>query len=324
MPVSQVRSGSTRGPLLVKRHSPIETFLVAAVLSSAAAMVQPASAETYDVEMPPGTNYEHARFRLWLPHDVETLRAALVLVPGSNGDGRDQVETPFWQELAARHQLALVGVYLTDKRHEDMFIEHYIEVSEGSGQAFLDALTRLGEMSDHSELANAPLLLWGMSAGGEFNYELALWKPERVVGFVVNKGGIYYSALASKEARQVPGLFFIGENDLAFRNDIIRGIVSINRRARALWALVEEPNVAHEVARSREMAALFYEELIALRLPATPTLRALKLSDGFVCDPSSNRCTEAANAPERRYPTAWLPTENLANAWRAVTTGAPF
>ena len=311
----------------MKKRSFIEPFLVAAALSSAAAMVQPARAETYDVEMPSGTNYDHASFRLWLPEDVEMARAVLVLVPGSNGDGRDQVETPFWQQLAARHQLALIGVYFTDKQHEDMFIEHYIEVSKGSGQTFLDAVTRLGEMAGHSELANAPLLLWGMSAGGEFNYELALWKPERVMGFVVNKGGIYYSSLASKEARQVPGLFFIGENDLAFRNDIIRGIYSINRRARALWALMEEPDVAHEVACSRAMAALFYEELIALRLPdasGSPTLRALKLSDGFVCDPSSNRCTEAADVPERRYPTAWLPTENLANAWRAVTTGAPF
>ena len=81
--------------------------------------------------------------------------------------------------------------------------------------------------------------------------------------------------------------------------------------------------VAHEVARSRQMAALFYEELIALRRPATPALHALKLSDGFVCDPTANRCAAAADAPER-YPTAWLPTERLANAGRAVTTGTPF
>ena len=312
----------------MKRHSLIEAFLIAAALSLSlnlsGAIVQPASAATHDVEMPPGKNFHRAAFRLWLPEDVDTLRAVLVLVPGSNGDGRDQVETRLWQQLAARHGLGLVGVYLTDKQHADMFIERYIEVSEGSGQALVDALTRLGEMAGHPELTSAPLLLWGMSAGGEFNYEFALWKPGRVIGFVVNKGGIYYSALASEEARGVPGLFFIGENDLVFRNDIILGIYSINRRARALWALVEEPDVAHEVARSREMAALFYEELIALRLPATPALRVLKLSDGFICDPTSNRCAAATDTPERRYPTAWLPTERLARAWRAVTMGTPF
>jgi dienelactone hydrolase len=166
-----------------------------------------------------------------------------------------------------------------------------------------------------------------MSAGGEFNYEMALWKPERVIGFVVNKGGIYYSALASNQARQVPGLFFIGEDDLAFRNDIIRGIYSINRRARALWALVVEPGVAHTVARSREMAVMFYEDLLELRLPAKTggtALQALKLGDGFFCDEASNQCVAAAEAPEQTTPTAWLPTEKLARAWKAVTTGAPF
>ncbi len=286
----------------------------------------PAFAETHEVEMPPGANYDRAAFRIWLPDDVETVRAILVLVPGSNGDGRDQVETPLWQEFATRHHLALVGVQLTDKPHEHMFIEHYIDVSGGSGQAFLDALTRFGEMARHSEIASAPFLLWGMSAGGEFNYEMALWKPERVIGFVVNKGGIYYSALASTQARDVPGLFFVGEDDLAFRNDIIRGIYSINRRARSLWALVVEPGVAHEVARSQEMAVMFYEDLLALRLAERneTVLRALKLGDGFFCDPASNQCKPAHDAPEQRTPTAWLPTEKLADAWRAVTTGEPF
>jgi pimeloyl-ACP methyl ester carboxylesterase len=33
-----------------------------------------------------------------------------------------------------------------------------------------------------------------MSAGGQFNYEFAAWKPDRVAAFVVNKGGIYYTA----------------------------------------------------------------------------------------------------------------------------------
>jgi dienelactone hydrolase len=290
-------------------------------------LARPAHAETHDIEMPSGANYERASFRLWLPEDVESVRAILVLVPGSNGDGRDQVETPLWQELATRHQLALLGVQLTDKQHEHMFIEHYVNVSEGSGQAFLDALARLGTMAGHPEVASAPFLLWGMSAGGEFNYEMALWKPERVIGFVVNKGGIYYSALASKQARQVPGLFFIGEDDLAFRNDIIRGIYSINRRARALWALVVEPGVAHTVARSREMAVMFYEDLLELRLPAKTggtALQALKLGDGFFCDEASNQCVAAAEAPEQTTPTAWLPTEKLARAWKAVTTGAPF
>ena len=78
--------------------------------------------------------------------------------------------------------------------------------------------------------------MWGRSAGGQFNYEFVAWKPERVLAFVVNKGGIYYSALLPKAAREVPGMLFIGGKDLAFRNNTIAGLFAVNRRGGALWA----------------------------------------------------------------------------------------
>lgn len=55
------------------------------------------------------------------------------------------------------------------------------------------------------------------------NYELVAWKPERVVAFVVNKGNIYYTALAPKAARSVPGILFTGGKDLEFRTNTITG-----------------------------------------------------------------------------------------------------
>ncbi len=132
----------------------------------------------------------------------------------------------------------------TDKPHDQGFIEDYVNVSQGSGQALLDALTAFATRARHPELATAPFLLWGMSAGGQFNYEFVCWKPERVVAFVVNKGGIYYTALAPRAARQVPGMLFIGGKDLEFRTNTITGLFAVNRRGGALWALAEEPSAA--------------------------------------------------------------------------------
>ena len=111
--------------------------------------------------------------------------------------------------------------------------------------AFLDALGAFADKSHHPEIATAPLLLWGMSAGGEFNYEFVAWKPERVVAFVVNKGGIYYTALAPKAARDVPGVLFVGGKDLESRTSTITGlfagdsVVAIDRRpaTREIYAL---------------------------------------------------------------------------------------
>src|SRR4051812_28366347 len=177
----------------------------------AAALAQSAAGATIDLTIPPGANFDKAEFRLWYPPSTQTVQAALVLVPGSNGDGRPMAAEPFWQEFAARQHLAIVACRFTDKPHDQSFIEDYVNVSRGSGQALVDALSALAGASGHAELAAAPLLLWGMSAGGQFNYEFVVWKPERVIAFVVNKGGIYYTALAPRAAREVPGLLFVGD-----------------------------------------------------------------------------------------------------------------
>ena len=138
--------------------------------------------------------------------------------------------------------------------------------------------------SKHPELATAPFLLWGMSAGGEFNYEFVCWKPERVVAFVVNKGNIYYTALAPKAARSVPGILFTGGKDLEFRTSTITGLFAVNRRGGALWALAEEPSAAHVVGRSRDVALVLFEDALALRLGDGSALKPLAEKSGFLGD----------------------------------------
>jgi dienelactone hydrolase len=223
---------------------------------------------TLDEAALPGNNYDKAEFRLWYADDAGPLQGVVILVPGSNGDGRAMAEDPGWQAFAVRHRLALMGCRFTDKPHVQSFIEQYIDVTKGTGQALLDALATFARRSQHSELAGAPLLLWGMSASGEFNYEFVAWKPERVIAFVVNKGGIYYSALLSQAARNVPGVLFVGGKDVEFRTNAIVGLFAVNRRSGALWALAEEPSAAHIVGRSLEMATMFFEADPRVRQPS--------------------------------------------------------
>ena len=279
--------------------------------------------------VPPGNNYDKAAFKLWVPHEVAPIEAVVVLMPGSNGDGRPMVDDAFWRDFAVRHRLALLGCQITDKPHDQRFLEEYADVSRGSGQALLDALTAMGKRSEHPELAQAPLLLWGMSAGGEFNYEFVAWKPERVAAFVVNKGGIYYSALTSRAARNVPGILFIGGKDLESRIDIIVGLFAVNRRAGALWALAEEPGAAHIVGRSRDVAAIFFEDVLTLRLgdphgAGPPTLKPMAGKTGFIGDLKAKTYEPAADKKETGEPSAWLPTERVARAWLAMVTEKPF
>jgi dienelactone hydrolase len=290
-----------------------------------------AGAAILDETVAPGKNYDKAEFRLWHADDAGPLQAIVVLVPGSNGDGRSMAEDPVWQSFAARHKLALVGCRFTDKPHDQPFIEEYVNVSQGSGQALLDALASFARRSGHPELAGAPFLLWGMSAGGEFNYEFVAWKPERVIAFVVNKGGIYYTALAPRAARNVPGMLFTGGKDMEFRTNTIVGLFAVNRRAGALWALAEEPGAAHVVGRSRDMALFFFEDVLGLRLEASApdakepgSMRAVAEKTGFLGDMKSKTFRPAGDAGVPDYPTSWLPTLRVARAWQAFVTEKPF
>src|ERR1017187_268080 len=286
-----------------------QSVMTAAALVVAASMLPVARAATLDEAAAPGKNYARAEFRLWDSDGAGRIQASVVLMPGSNGDGRSQVDDPVWQAFAVKHKLALVGCRFTDKPHEQSFIEDYANVSQGSGQALLDTLAAFAARAEHPELAAAPLLLWGMSAGGQFNYELVAWKPERVVAFVVNKGGIYYTALTSRASRNVPGMLFTGGKDLESRRTTIAGLFAVNRRAGALWALAEEPGAAHIVGRSRDLAVIFFEDVIALRLDeqppgsnAAPALKTLAEKPGFLGDPHSKTSRPPAPAPPRTTP----------------------
>jgi poly(3-hydroxybutyrate) depolymerase len=293
------------------------------LLAAGSAAAQTPAATVLEETAAPGRNYDKADFKLWLPEGIASVQAIAVLVPGSNGDGRGQVDDPVWQAFAVRHRLALVGVRLTDKPHDQGFIEEYVNVSQGSGQAFLDAMAAFATRARHPELATAPFLLWGMSAGGEFNYEFVCWKPERVIAFVVNKGNIYYTALAPKAARMVPGILFTGGKDLEFRTEAIAGLFAMNRRGGALWALAEEPSAAHVVGRSRDVALVLFEDAMALRLSEGEPLKALSEKSGLIGDIKTKTYQPLGEDKVPNYPTAWLPTARVAERWQWLVMEKP-
>jgi poly(3-hydroxybutyrate) depolymerase len=294
---------------------------VAAILLTAAPAMAQATAPTgahWDEVMPAGANYQTAEFRLWLPPHEGAVRAVLVLTPGSNGDGRGAVDNPAWQAFANQEHLALIGVHFADKPPRT-FAEQYIDVKRGSGDAFLTAIANLGRQAGHSELATAPLLLWGMSAGGEFNYEFTAWKPERVAAFIVNKGGVYYSGFLSDAARQTPGLLFTGEADLPSRKGVISGLFLMNRRAGALWGYVQEKGLAHVEGHSPELARTFFSGVLARRLSRTGgPLRTLSPDTGFIGDPATGDVRPAKPRETANETSAWLPTAEIAQAWAEV------
>lgn len=295
-----------------KTLAPCFYILLLLCLSSSVSLAQ----IILDDSVSDGNNFAKAAFRLWIGKETKQVRGVILLVPGSNGDGRDIINKPEWQALAKEHNMALVGCYFTDKASGNRAIEHYADVSKGSGQALLDALTRFATKSRHKSLAKAPLALWGMSAGGEVNYELACWIPEQIIAFIVNKGGVYYTALASEATRAVPGVFLTGEVDNPYRNNIVKGVFSINRRFGAKWMFAEEPGVGHQFAKSEAFALKYFHQIIPLRLPAKVGAPLAPLyPEGFVGELATQKVTAFKKDTRYKGVTVWLPNMAIADLW---------
>jgi hypothetical protein len=91
-----------------------------------------------------------------------------------------------------------------------------------------------------------------------------------------------------------------------------------------LWALAEEPGVAHVVGRSRDVALIFFEDALKLRLYEESALKPISESSGFIGDIKAKTFHAAGGQPAPTATTAWLLTERVARAWEAMVNERPF
>ena len=271
-------------------------------------------AGTFDCEIKPSAkdNFTKAAFRLWLDDTDKPARAILILAPGWNGDGRGMAGDHAWQDFARERQLAIVALQF---QSSDKTTPYHV-VEAGSGQALLKALTQLATESKHPELANAPLLMWGHSAGGQFNYGFACFRPNRVIAFAAIKGG-YYNSKFNPLVRQVPAIFIIGEKDEGYRIDNITKLFTENRRAGALWCVATEPGHGHDVGKSNDLIRPFLSAVLAERL-AGSSFAAAPADTGWFGDIATRTIKSSAGSP--REHSVWFPDKATAQAWKAFVT----
>jgi hypothetical protein len=272
-----------------------------------------------DAEITPRDNFTKAAFRFWTPAYHQPIRGIIVLVPGFDGDGRGMITAPAWQSLARKYRLALVSCFMQGPG--------YHEAARGTGDALLEALKQFADKSSRPEVAQAPLLLYGESAGGQFDYNFTLWKPERVMVFVVNKGGYYDGSDADSHACAVPGLFFLGLKDTDLRIHAITGIYTAGRKNGALWALAPQPNSGHEFSKTAAVARPFFDAVLKNRLPDDnaasddPTaMKPMQETQGWLGDPTTHEIHDASTDGEPNRNDSWFPDQLSAQAWKAFVS----
>ena len=281
-------------------------------------------------------------FAIYLPPGISTYRGVYLVAPGFEGDTRmiadrrfeggrfdnhgGDFDEPNFQAyrtrvlaLAQQHGLAVVGGRLPpDATALDRLDNLQSTIAE------------LAAESQHPELATAPFLFDGLSAGGCFAYTFTRRYPERVVGFWTQKGGCH-DTRDGLAAKQVPGVLVIGGADTQGRCLNLTALFENNRPAGALWALAVEPGAGHTRVLDSNLQFHWMNAVLEARLPAATTpgapviLRSISEESGWLGDRETAAVAQFGNYDPDKARASWLPSAQVAADWSAfVSPGRPL
>lgn len=245
-------------------------------------------------------NFAEASFRLWLPKTSKPLDGVIVVLHGTDSDARPLTSDLKWQGLATKINYGLIGCYYRGEG------ESYDMAEGGSGQALLDALERFSKQTGRTELAKTSIIIWGVSAGGQFANRFACWKPERVRAFITIKWGSLASSIPDQTYR-VPALIIAGEHDEVGRNSCLANLFKQGRERAAPWCFLLEKNSGHDLGQSEVFSMQYIQDLVSggYTVPYAADLTKYKLV---------KKASTESNSPMM----GWLPSERNARFWEKL------
>ena len=269
--------------------------------------------------------YTSGNYAMYVPAGAGGLRAVIIALGGPTtsgfvtGDRIAPQDKPLLEEslqsvgaglraLAASRRVALLGANVV------------LEDGSGSDVALFAAITAIAAQSGHPELADAPFLAFGISAGARESSGLVSRFPGRAIGLLGwHPAGV--SMLADPAAMAVPTLLLQAEFDETVYPAVPAAFTD-NRSRGALWALVVEPGIDHDDATSAASATVmgWISDALGRRLPAGAgdPLVGLSQESGWLGDQSTLEIAAWADYPGERTEASWLPSRSMAEAWQAL------
>ena len=285
-----------------------------------------ARAAYFETSAPPRENdhYAAARYRLWISPETTTVRGSIILQHGCGEGARryglDHANDLQWQELARRHQFALLG---TELWNTEMCAQWY-RVEDGSGDALLRALDQLAAETGHAELASVPWALFGHSGGGYWCTGMLFRHPERVLAAVIRSGGTAFLQW-HPAVKKIPVLMAAGIDDRVDGQEYTTALTIKSfrayRRFDAPWVVAIDPKADHGNANGRRFYIPFLDAMLSLRLPTAGNVpRIIDTSKGWQGNPDTGEIAPVGERARRSW--AWFPDESLAQKWQEfVRTG---
>ncbi len=291
----------------------------------------------YPASTEPGGLIFPANYTVWIPPGVERLRGVIVhqhgCGEGSCRSGLTGAWDLHWQALALRHSCALLSPAYEQPDKADC--QKWCDPRNGSAQTFLRALTDLGKLSGHPELATVPWALWGHSGGGHWAGGMLMLYPERVAAVWLRSGVPLLQPDPARSniqphslplaALTVPVICNPGTQEgVTIKDGRFAGVWPANeaffkalRSQGATIAVAVDPLSSHECGNQRYLAIPWLSDCLRRRLPATADepLLPLPTDTAWLAPATGLVAVPAADFTGDPLSMGWLHSPEMARAW---------
>lgn len=269
-----------------------------------------------------------AKGTIFVPQKAPRVHAVIVTV--GRAPLGDRVAEPFhlWRTLSETSDCALLylqlGTIRPDRAADAVFIR---DAAAGGADALLAVLQRLGEQSGHPELKDAPLLLWGGSAGAGFGTTFAESYPGRTVAFIRYHAHLRGYSPNMHVLKGIPALLIAGAKDETAGTADAKRLWRDGRSAGAPWTFAVEPRATHRddqtLVSSQQLIIPWIAAVLRQRLrPGSGQLRTVAEESGWLGNNHNTETAPYATFPGPKREASWLPDEETARGWRTVLGAA--
>ncbi len=255
--------------------------------------------------------------KIFVPAKVKVFRGALLHSANASFKTKGR-----WAELCKRQEWVHVVTTMKNVRKQG-------NRGPRLHKATVEGLKQCGKAKGHPELAHAPLIGVGHSAGGLVTRVLDReWN--RTVAYAIDCSWVVKSEKVSPEFARVPAMFTMGELPDAFKMlPAIPNAYEPARKQGLPWGLGLQPGCKHDWGNAGTMMVPFIKGVAAFRIPRDWDPRSgpvklvdMKQEDGWLGDRSTMGSHMATVASWSMYKgdkaaAAWFPDRATAFVWRA-------